>query len=152
LLPYKKSMHTLKQITSHDTFIVRQPVLRPGRGIETCVFDGDDLPTTIHFGIFDEEELVGVISVFEAAHPEFKESRQFQIRGMAVLESQQKKGLGDRLVQHAEDYINQKQGERIWFNAREIAVGFYQKTGYTLIGAAFNIPDVGPHYVMHKKL
>ena len=152
LLPNKKIMHTLKQITSQDTFIVRQPVLRPGRGIETCVFDGDDLPTTIHFGIFDNDDLVGVISVFEAAHPNFAEGRQFQIRGMAVLENQQKKGLGDKLVQHAEDYINQMHGERIWFNAREVAVGFYQKMGYKVIGEAFNIPDVGPHYVMHKKL
>ena len=153
MLPYKKSTHTLKQITSQDTFIVRQPVLRPGRGIETCVFDGDSLPSTLHFGIYDNEALLGVISVFEASHPFFTEERQFQIRGMAVLDANQKKGLGEKLVQKAEEYIAlQQQGSRIWFNAREIAVGFYEKMGYTVIGAAFNIPDVGPHYVMHKKL
>ena len=144
-------MHTLKQITSQDTFIVRQPVLRPGKGIETCIFDGDDLPTTIHFGVFDENELVGVISIFKASHSLFTDDNQFQIRGMAVLESQQKKGLGEKLVLHAEDYIRKQQGERIWFNAREIAVGFYQKMGYAIIGDVFNIPTVGPHYAMHKK-
>jgi len=143
-------MYTLKQISSQDTFAVRQPVLRPGKGIETCVFDGDDLPTTVHFGIFDDEALVGIISVFKASSPYFNETEQFQIRGMAVLESEQKKGLGEKLVLEAEAYIAQNKGKRIWFNAREIAVGFYKKMGYDIIGDQFNIPDVGPHYVMHK--
>ena len=143
-------MHTLKQITSQGTFAVRQPVLRPGKHIDTCIFDGDDLPTTVHFGIYQDNELLGVISVFEAKSPYFNEEHQFQIRGMAVLENQQKKGLGEKLVIKAEDYIRENSGERTWFNAREIAVGFYKNMGYEVIGDEFNIPDVGPHYVMHK--
>lgn len=143
-------MYTLKKITSQQTFAVRQPVLRPGKGIETCVFEGDDLTTTVHFGVYDSEILVGVISVFKASSPYFKEKEQFQIRGMAVLESEQKKGLGEKLVLEAEHYIAQNNGERIWFNAREIAVGFYQKMGYAITGAPFPIADIGPHYVMHK--
>jgi ribosomal protein S18 acetylase RimI-like enzyme len=143
-------MHTLKKITSQQTFAVRQPVLRPGKGIESCIFDGDDLPTTVHFGIYDAETLLGVISVFKASSPYFLETAQFQIRGMAILESQQKKGLGEKLVLEAEAYSAQNGGERIWFNAREVAVGFYKKMGYTVIGDVFNITDVGPHYVMHK--
>jgi len=144
------SMYTLKQITSQDTFAVRQPVLRPGKHIDTCIFDGDDFPSTVHFGIYQDNELLGVISVFQAKSPYFNEEHQFQIRGMAVLESQQKKGLGEKLVIKAEEYITAKGGERTWFNAREIAVSFYKKMGYEVIGDEFNIPDVGPHYVMHK--
>jgi len=143
-------MYTLKQITSQDTFAVRQPVLRPGKHIDTCIFDGDDFPSTVHFGIYQDNELLGVISVFQAKSPYFNEEHQFQIRGMAVLESQQKKGLGEKLVIKAEEYITAKGGERTWFNAREIAVSFYKKMGYEVIGDEFNIPDVGPHYVMHK--
>ena len=146
-------MYTLKEITPQATFAVRQPVLRPGKTIDTCIFDGDSLPTTLHFGIYDDKVLLGVISVFEANHPFFSEENQFQIRGMAVLDANQKKGLGEKLVQKAEEYIAlQQQGSRIWFNAREIAVGFYQKMGYAMIGDAFNIGDIGPHYVMHKIL
>lgn len=144
-------MHTLKQITSQDTFAVRQPVLRPGKTVETCIFDGDDLPTTIHFGIFEGEVLAGIISVFKASHDFFTEKGQYQIRGMAVLDSFQKRGLGEKLVRHTEVYVSNLQGERIWFNAREIAVGFYERMGYSIIGDAFPIGDIGPHYVMHKK-
>lgn len=145
-------MYTIKQITSQDTFAVRQPVLRPGKAVETCIFDGDNLPTTIHFGIYADETLAGIISVFKANHDFFTEDDQFQIRGMAVLDAYQKKGLGDKLVRHAEEYVARLKGERIWFNAREIAVGFYQKMGYVVIGEPFPIGDIGPHYVMHKKI
>ena len=152
MLPHFISMYTLKEITSQATFAVRQPVLRPGKSIDTCIFDGDDLPTTIHFGIYEDSALLGVISVFKALSPYFNEQHQFQVRGMAVLDNQQKKGLGEKLVLKAEADIAEKGGNRIWFNAREIAVGFYKKMGYEVIGDVFNIPDVGPHYVMHKTL
>jgi len=145
-------MYTVKEITPEATFAVRLPVLRPGKTVDNCVFDGDSLPTTLHFGIYDNETILGVISVFEANHLFFTEERQFQIRGMAVLDANQNKGLGKKLVQKAEEYIMAKHGSRIWFNAREIAVGFYQKMGYTIIGNAFNIGDIGSHYVMHKIL
>ena len=40
----------------------------------------------------------------------------------------------------------------LWFNARETAVDFYKKMGYTVIGESFIINDIGTHFVMYKKL
>jgi len=145
-------MPFIKKITSQQTFAVRQPVLRPGKSLDTCVFEGDDLATTVHFGVFEDENLLGVISVFKAGHDFFTEANQCQIRGMAVLERQQKKGLGELLVRAAEEYVSQQNGKKIWFNAREIAIGFYKKMGYAVIGEPFTIGDIGIHYVMHKTL
>jgi ribosomal protein S18 acetylase RimI-like enzyme len=145
-------MYSIKQIPSKDTFAVRLPVLRPGKPVESCMFDGDDLPTTVHFGIYDKEKLVGIVSVFEANTPLLLQQKQFQLRGMAVLDSHQKKGLGEKLVKAAEEYITSLGGETIWFNAREIAVGFYNKMGYKIIGEPFNIGDIGAHYVMSRTL
>jgi GNAT superfamily N-acetyltransferase len=145
-------MYTIKTISPTETFAVRHPVLRPGKPVETCIFDGDTLPTTIHLGIFEGETILGVVSVFEAHHAFFEEEKQFQLRGMAVLPNQQKKGLGDRLVQAAEEYAREYNGMRMWFNAREIALGFYRKMGYDTTGVAFSIGDIGIHYVMHKPL
>jgi GNAT superfamily N-acetyltransferase len=145
-------MYTIKTITSQATFAVRQPVLRPGKPVDTCIFEGDDNPDTIHFGIHDADALVGVISVFSAANELFDHKNQFQIRGMAVLKTQQGKGLGKLLVRHAEEYVAEKGGILIWFNAREMATGFYEKAGYYVIGKAFEIKGVGTHYVMFKIL
>lgn len=143
-------MYTIKTITSQATFAVRQPVLRPGKPVDTCIFEGDDLPDTVHFGIYNADSLMGVISVFTARHELFEQQTQYQIRGMAVLEQYQKKGLGELLVRHAEKYVAEKGGALIWFNARERATGFYEKVGYYVIGKPFEIRGVGTHYVMFK--
>ena len=142
----------IKKITAFETIMVRHPVLRPGRPIESCHFDGDDLATTSHFGLFFEGHLVGIISSFEAKNNLFSEENQFQIRGMAVLEQFQKKGFGEALLNYCENEIRMTNGDLIWFNARETALGFYKKSKYEIIGDPFEIPDVGPHYVLFKKL
>jgi len=144
-------MYSIKQIPSKETFAVRLPVLRPGKPVESCIFEGDDLPSTVHFGIFEGEDLAGIVSVFEASTPLLTQTRQFQLRGMAVLDSHQKKGLGEKLVKAAEDYIKTAGGEAIWFNAREIAVGFYDKMGYKIIGDPFTLGDIGIHHVMCRE-
>lgn len=145
-------MQIIKEIPAIETFLVRHPVLRQGKPIDSCRFDGDELPTTHHFGLFMDDNLVGVISVFEKQQQLFNGGQQFQIRGMAVLEDYQKKGLGESLMKQAEEFIKTQNGTLIWFNARIIAVGFYQKLGYQNIGDAFEIEDVGTHYVLFKRL
>ena len=145
-------MSLVKKITVADTYSVRQEVLRKGKPIETCHFDGDYLDTTNHFGIFNNEDLIGVVSVYKTNTILFSEKTQFQIRGMAVLENFQGKGFGEQLLKVAEDFCWEEKAAVIWFNAREKAVSFYRKSGYETIGDAFDIPDVGTHFVMFKKI
>ncbi|MWB95277.1 GNAT family N-acetyltransferase [Flavobacterium sp. GA093] len=145
-------MTLIKEISAKETFIVRHPVLRNGKPLESCVFEGDDLPTTHHFGIYDSDNLTGIISLFSKSNTIFVSQNQAQIRGMAVLETHQKKGLGEALVKHCEKYCNDNQIDLIWFNARTAAVGFYKKLGYQIVGEAFDIPDVGEHHLMYKEL
>lgn len=142
----------IKQISYTETYPIRQVVLRPNRPLETCFFDGDSLTTTYHFGAFQNENLAGIISAFKNKHSSFEEKNQYQIRGMAVLPEFQKYGLGKQLVLHTEEFLKQQKTELIWFNAREEAVGFYEKLGYQIIGKAFMIADVGIHFVMFKSI
>lgn len=145
-------MFEIKEISAFETIIVRHPVLRFGKPVESCRFEGDDLLTTIHFGLFYEDQLSAVISVFEAKSFLFREQNQFQIRGMAVLEQHQKKGFGEALLKYCENQIRNKMGSIIWFNARETAIGFYEKSEYQKIGDGFEIADIGIHYVLFKKI
>jgi ribosomal protein S18 acetylase RimI-like enzyme len=145
-------MFEIKEISAFETIIVRHPVLRFGKPIESCQFEGDDLPTTSHFGLFYEDQLSAVISVFEEKSILFFEENQFQIRGMAVLEQHQKKGFGEALLKYCENQIRNNRVEIIWFNARQTAIGFYEKYQYQKIGDGFEIADIGIHYVLFKKL
>ena len=143
-------MNFIKNITDEKTFSVRQPILRPGKPIESCHFEGDKLISTIHFGYYNEGDLIGVISVFKNLNENFNTEKQFQIRGMAVLENHQKKGIGAVLVLHTENYLQSEGKHLIWFNARESAVEFYKKLGYKIKGAQFEITGVGTHLLMFK--
>lgn len=145
-----ESRISIKKITALETYSVRQPVLRKGRSIDSCRFDGDDLSTTFHLGIFSDNKLAGIATFLENTNKLFTEKKQFQLRGMAILKEYQKKGLGELLLKEGEAIILKKNGDRLWFNARELAVSFYKKNGFNIFGSAFNIPEIGLHYKMTK--
>ncbi|WP_395060706.1 GNAT family N-acetyltransferase [Flavobacterium sp.] len=142
----------IKEIATQDTFLVRNLVLRPGKPVETCFFDGDNLEQTKHFGYFDNGKIMGVVSIYKNKNVIFKFPNQYQIRGMAILEEFQGEGCGKLLVKHCEDYLTNNGANLIWFNARETAVTFYEKLGYTKNGFPFVITDVGIHFLMFKNL
>jgi GNAT superfamily N-acetyltransferase len=74
-----------------------------------------------------------------------------KLRQMAVSEAGQRKGLGRRLLQAAEDLARTRGLTRLVLHARESALPFYEKAGYTAVGARFT--EVGlPHWRMEKLL
>ncbi len=142
----------IKKITAKETYFVRNCVLRKGKPIEMCHFEGDNLETTIHFGLFDDENCVGIVSIFQNKNDNFDQDLQFQIRGMAVLETHQKKGFGQQLIRKCEIHLIKKINHLIWLNARENAVLFYSKMGYSTVGQPFEIAEIGLHYCMTKQI
>jgi len=145
-------MIELKNIDFKETFAVRYPVLRRGKPIESCFFEGDDLNSTVHFGLYYNTKLAGVVSVFKNKNSIFSAENQFQIRGMAVLQEHQGKKFGKQLLIKSEEYVLTQKSDLIWFNAREIAVPFYQNFCYQIAGDAFEIKEVGMHFIMFKYL
>ena len=132
-------------VSPEQTYPLRRAVLRKNMPNEPHEFKGDFDNGAFHLGFFLEDRIVGVVTVliFENVA---------QIRGMAVDEAFQGKGIGAQLVKEAEFLIKQKQVSRIWMNARASAVSFYEKLGYSILGDRFEIEPIGPHYVMEKNL
>jgi len=143
---------TIKQISSIETYLVRHPVLRAGRPIEDCEFSGDNLESTIHLGLYYNNTLAGVATFLKQDNSVFNEGSNYQLRGMAVLKRHQGKKLGKALLKHGEALLKSKGISLVWFNAREVAISFYKRNGYTIIGDSFEIPIIGIHFVMYKKL
>ncbi|MEC3905491.1 GNAT family N-acetyltransferase [Tamlana sp. 2201CG12-4] len=152
LISIETSKYQIKQISAEDTYDVRHPVLRSGKPIETCIFKGDNLETTIHLGIYYNGSIIGVCSFFYNSHKDISESNQYQLRGMAILKKYQGKGTGKTILSYGENLLKQKNINLIWCNAREVAVNFYKRNGYRTIGKSFNITDIGLHYVMSKPI
>lgn len=145
------SIYKVKKITALETYPVRHPILREGRPIADCAFDLDNHDSTFHLGLFFKNDLVGVASFMKNNHAFFEETVQYQLRGMAILQDYQNKGLGKELLISGEKEVS-KTCSRLWFNAREIAVDFYKNCGYKTIGKQFDIKGIGAHFVMTKTL
>lgn len=142
----------ISQIPFHKTFVVRHPVLREGRPIEECYFEGDDLESTKHFGCYLDDKIIGVASLFKNNHDKINGDECYQLRGMAVLKEFQNHNFGSLLLSEVEKYLKEINCAVLWFNARTNAVPFYKKHHYVIIGNAFDIPNVGEHYLMSKNI
>lgn len=141
----------IRIIDTESTYPLRIEILRKGIALD-YKFVGDEEKNTFHIGAFIEEECVGIASCMKKEHALFKGENVYQLRGMAVKKDIQKTGIGKEIVLKTEEILKERNASMVWCNAREIAVGFYEKLGYKTIGEKFQIPKVGPHYVMFKSL
>lgn len=135
----------IKEVKAEQTYPIRQSELRKGFSLENCYMEGDEKQTTFHLGAFDNNTIVGVVSLMKTA-------QGYQLRGMAILESYKGQKIGTQLIEKAEEQLKNKCISTIWMNARINAVNFYQKQGYTSIGNPFTIEGIGEHIRMSKKL
>jgi hypothetical protein len=46
--------------------------------------------------------------------------------------------------------VRENGGRYLWCNARLVAVPFYERLGLEAVGPEFDIPGIGPHYVMWR--
>jgi GNAT superfamily N-acetyltransferase len=145
-------MTYIEKINTETTFKVRNAVLRPNLPIESCYFDGDNLLSTSHYGYYKKDNLVGIISAFEKINDNWSNNRQIQVRGMAILDAFQKKGIGKQLLQHVITLAKENNHTLIWCNARKKAVLFYEKNGFHIHGTAFEIEGIGTHYLMYLSI
>ncbi len=140
------------QISARDTHSLRHKVLRQGRPIEECYFPGDEDDQTFHLGAFVETKLVSVASFFYERNPAFEDVDQYRLRGMATLEDHRGGGHSRALLRTAFPIIKQNFCSLVWCNARVSAVGFYEKTGFTSFGDVFEVPVIGEHLLMFRKI
>jgi GNAT superfamily N-acetyltransferase len=141
-------------ILQEETLYLRSHVLRPGQDIANCIYPMDFDSKTFHLGIRNQSGKIICNGTFvNEVSPLFLNSKNmYRLRGMATDFSEQQKGCGKMLLQFAEKELTRRDSEYLWFNARTVAIGFYEKLGYQIKGNEFDIPTVGPHYVMWKKL
>lgn len=157
----------LRLLQSHDTWPLRQQVLRPGRPASASVFPGDEDPGTFHVGVIETATgLIAGIGTFRPenlpTHPPLRGTETelglwracthpFRLRGMAVHPNFRRRGLGELVLNDGERRLQEQGADLLWFNARESAFAFYVASGYTFASDLFDIPDVGPHKVMLKR-
>ncbi|MCW3467569.1 1-(5-phosphoribosyl)-5-[(5-phosphoribosylamino)methylideneamino]imidazole-4-carboxamide isomerase [Chitinophaga nivalis] len=118
----------IRRINVEDTLPLRRDVLYPGLSLNDVKVEND--ADGLHFGVFEEGELVTVVSLFLG-----RESAQF--RKLATRPGCQGKGYGKAILAHLAAICRQEKLSRLWCNARDTAVSFYEKLGYRQQGDYF---------------
>jgi GNAT superfamily N-acetyltransferase len=131
---------------------LRHTVLRPGRPLATARFDGDDDADTVHLAAVRDEagEVVGCATLMRRP---FEHQPAWQLRGMATRTDLARRGVGTAVLRGAEEIARARGGPLLlWCNARLAAVPFYERGGWRVVSAVFDIPGIGPHHVMLRRL
>lgn len=154
---------TVRRIDAGATHPLRQSVLRPGRPVDECVFPGDDAPQTLHVGAVLEGEVVAIASLYLESRPanapggaarggDHESGTAWRLRGMATAPAVRRRGAGAAALAACEQHAREQGGSLLWCNARIEAIEFYEANGWTVLGDEFDIPTVGPHFVMEKPI
>lgn len=121
--------------------ILREP-LGKERGSERN--EGDE--TATHFALFENKELLAV------ARLDRVDKSTCQARFVAVETHLQGKGYGKKIMTALENEAIALGYEKLVLHARDYALPFYEKLGYTLVGSSYKLFDVLQHFEMFKVL
>ncbi|CAL1520093.1 1-(5-phosphoribosyl)-5-[(5-phosphoribosylamino)methylideneamino]imidazole-4-carboxamide isomerase [Chitinophaga sp. MM2321] len=118
----------IRKISVDDTLQLRRDVLYPNWELSAVKLDHD--VDGLHFGVFESGQLVTVVSLFLGR-------QEAQFRKLATTPAAQGKGYGKAVLSHLIDICKKEKIKLLWCNARDTAVSFYDKLGYTRKGDYF---------------
>ncbi|WP_010094282.1 GNAT family N-acetyltransferase [Ornithinibacillus scapharcae] len=145
-------MLEVKRIKPEDTYHLRHTILRPSQPFEACKYDADYAEDTFHVGAFYQGNLITIASFYKEKHPDLLEDNQFRLRAMATDVAFRKLGAGRLVVSFAVEIVKQKNHTILWCNGRTSVQGYYERLGFQAHGEVFDLPPIGEHIVMVKRL
>ena len=119
----------IRAIQWQEALPVRHKVLWPSKPPLFCKVDGDE--TAKHYGIFFDEKLVSVASIYI-------DGNTARLRKFATLVECQGEGLGTQLISYIINELKDIGIEYFWCDARTTAIGFYRKFDMAQQGGEFN--------------
>jgi N-acetylglutamate synthase-like GNAT family acetyltransferase len=126
---------------------LRWEVLRKPWGWERGSELTDEEDQCVHALVCDErDEAIGVCRL------QMNSADEAQLRFMGVRDDQQGKGVGKILMAYMEEAARSKKAKYMVLQARENALEFYTRCGYTLVEKSHLLWGKIQHYLMRKDL
>ena len=140
----------LKQIDhgskAYDQMVkLRLEILRKPLGLTFTKEELDREKDDILIAAFDEDEILGCCILTKI------DNTRLRLRQMAVQKNLQGKGIGESIMSFAENIARDKGYKILTMHARDTALGFYEKFGYTIKGQQFEEVKT-KHHLMEKIL
>lgn len=130
----------IKEVQAKETYELRHQVMWPNKEKEFVVLENDK--EGIHFGLFKDEALISVVSLF------IKENSA-QFRKLATKTTEQGYGYGTLLINHLLTFTSNRNINKLWCNARLDKTSFYEKVGMRKTLKTFH--KEGVDYVIMEK-
>jgi predicted GNAT family N-acyltransferase len=118
----------IRNIAPEATYALRHQVLWPDKPLEYVRVEND--AAGHHFGAFQQEDLVAVISLFV-------QGSEARFRKFATRPDCQGQGLGTALLHHVFEQARRLGAQHIWCDARQDSAGFYARFGMQAQGEVF---------------
>lgn len=130
----------ITEITAQQTLDLRHSVMWPNKPIDYVKLPKDE--KGLHFGLWKNEKLVSVISLFI-------DGNSAQFRKFATDINEQGNGFGSQLLSHLFEVCKSKNISKIWCNARIDKTSFYERFGMNKTSKTF--VKGGLEYVVMEK-
>jgi len=139
---------------------LRTAVLRPHWTDRLATYPEDDAAVHVAAFLDGADEPDGVGTIYAEAPPDanrdeipeaaYADGASWRLRGMATSEAARGTGLGRLVLDECFAVVREAGAGFLWCNARLVAVPFYERLGMAAVGPEFDIPEIGPHYVMWR--
>jgi len=142
-------------VSADEVRPLRTRILRPGYPPERLlVFPEDDHSECAHVAAISDGKIIGVATFLLKPTVQLDDPQAIQLRGMAVDTQMQGQGVGKCILDFALEELEKRFSKSKWVlcNARQSAAHFYDRCGFEILSDSFDIPEIGPHFVMARKI
>jgi GNAT superfamily N-acetyltransferase len=132
-----------REISLAETRPLRHAVLRPHETLESLA--RHEPSNAFAVGVFQGEALVAVGFVAPDG-----EKGAWRVRGMTTSPGARGNGAGSAILETLVGHAVARGASRVWCNARTPARPLYERAGFRVISDEFELPEIGPHFVMER--
>jgi ribosomal protein S18 acetylase RimI-like enzyme len=134
----------VREIPLPQTRPLRHAILRPHEPLESLA--SHEPPDAFAVGAFDGDALVAVGFIAPDGPP-----GSWRVRGMATAPEWRARRIGRAVLEALLAHAAAHGASRVWCNVRTPARTLYERAGFRVDSAEFELPDIGPHVVMERR-
>lgn len=139
----------VRPIAFADTRPLRQAILRPHESLDELAHGEPTQPGSLAAGAFAAD---GALVAVGFVHPDpDDDAGAWRVRGMAADPAVRGQGAGTAVLEALLAHADAAGASRVWCNARTPALSLYARAGFTATSEEFELPPMGPHYVMERR-
>ena len=136
-----------------EVHLIRKKVLYKNFSSTFVKYYEDDSKETVHYGLSINDEIISILTLIKQSFEYARKANSIQLRGMATLNSYQRKGYGSILLGKVIEKLKKEDiYELLWCKSRHKVIKFYKNNNFTPIGDNFKIETIGLHQTLYYRL